>query len=266
MPPRERILAFGKEGSSKTYQWLCVAEYLFRENPSSAPQFWVLSTDDSVPRMLTKRFAPLDADKGGNVHVFDAYDWEDYLKGQAWMLEHTNPERGDWLVVDLVDSAWKSVTEYFTRRVWEEDIGEYFLKVRKQMADKEGTEKSAKSKSALKTFDGWKDWSVINKLYDSWINPILYKSRSNLWMCAKVSGISKDEDADTRDLYGPYGVKPAGQKDLGYQMHTVFLFSQGDKLNTWTFSTVKDRERKMFDHNPLMDIVKQYFIPVVGWE
>jgi len=64
-------------------------------------------------------------------------------------------------------------------------------------------------------------------------------------------------------VFGAYGVKPAGQKHLGHQVHTIFLFippiSREDKV--WRITTIKDRAgRQYFDNDPLINLYKQYFV------
>jgi hypothetical protein len=66
-----------------------------------------------------------------------------------------------------------------------------------------------------------------------------------------------------RELYGPHGIRPAGQKQLAYQPDTVFLLTY--RKDGHFITTVKDRGgRWYFDHQKLINFPIQYG-KVAGW-
>jgi AAA domain len=245
----ERILAFGPPGSGKTTNWLDIAKWA--EQTGSDSQFYVLDTDFSVDRMLISY-----PEISKRVHISVGYDWDDYSTFLHLVSNKATP--ADWVVVDFIGSAWATVQSYFTEQVFKQDIADYFLQARKEL----GANKS------LSTLDGWTDWSVINALYKKWVNPLLFKGRYHLYATAKGDSLSSDkkptEDASTRQLFLPLGVKPVGQKDLAFQFHTVLLTNRSREARTIT--SVKDRERGELAGVPVKSFVMDYLVKVGGWK
>lgn len=256
---RERVLAFGPPGSSKSYQWLRLARWLKKKDA----QFYVIDTEDAIPRMLQEEFPDLDADNGGNVHVYPVFDWPDYMGAQQEIRKLA--EEGDWIIIDMADEPWKAVQNYFINEVFQKDIADYFLEARKQLAARGDKTDKGKTAKNLQVMKGWLDWPVINKIYDSFMLPLIYQTKAHLYMTAKANSVSSDDDKGTREIYGSFGVRPAGQKNLAHQVHTEFLFQLGSDFESWEITTVKDRGRKYFDHRSLLDLAKQYYMQVVKW-
>jgi hypothetical protein len=287
----ERILTMGITGSGKSYQWLKMAEDLL---PTKA-RFRCLDTDNAIPFMLETQFQHLMPANGGNVYVHQAADWPSYKLGIDWLLRRqikqetlkeleyleadvvndytkakVNP--WDWTIIDMVDNAWKTVQNYFIGEVFGEDPGEYFLMIRKEIA--QGLHKTKKGEAPASAItaalDGWKDWSVINKLYDDFILPVVYRIKTHVYATTKVERVDREEkDAELRLLFGDIGLRPAGQKALGHQMHSIFLFIPGK--DRWFVTTVKDRGgrntgRGYFNKVQMTSFFRQYLVAKVGWE
>lgn len=258
---RERILVEGMKGTGKSYHWLKLARYLHKQG--NGVSFRCIDTDQAIERMLESEFPDLIPEEGGNVYIYSVYEWPEYQEAGKILLKEAQP--GDWNVIDMADNAWKAVQTHFVSEVWKKDPGQYFLEARKELAARGDKTKKGKDATKLEVMKGWTDWVVINAMYDSFMLPLVYQSKAHLYMTTGVDVVSKDDDSDTRDLYGPFGVKPRGQKNLAHQVHTEFLFQQGDRQGRWEITTIKDRGRRYYDHAPLLDLVKQYFIGVVGW-
>lgn len=280
--PLERILTIGITGSGKSYQWLKLAERL---KPLGV-KFRVVDTDNDIDFMLHTQFPGLLPEAGGNVYVFPAYNWPEYEKAVRWIQQiKLTPEQlnsldkhlqlayktpikpTDWVVVDKSNNAWKTVQSYFVSEVFGEDTGEYFLEVRRKLHAAGDIGKGGKKavSTILEGLDGWKDWAVINKLYEDWINPIVYRVRCHVYATADVDSLDKSEkDPEVISLYGNLRIKAAGQKAIGGQMHTILLYIPG--TDRWLVTTVKDRAgREYFSKTPLVDIYTQYLFRKAGW-
>jgi len=287
MPALERILVMGITGSGKSYQWLKLAEDL---KPTGA-RFRVIDTDNAIPYMLETQFPSLKPEDGGNVFVHQAADWLEYKLGVKWLLRKPlsstevdqlkasepwvledyksgPPKPSDWTVIDMIDNAWKTVQSYFVTEVFGDEPGQYFLMVRKEMeAGFRKTKKGDMPQSAItEGLDGWKDWAVINKLYDDWMLPIVYQIHTHVYATAKVEKLEPrtDKDPEVLTLFGELGYRPAGQKSLGHQMHTLFLFVPGK--DSWYITTIKDRAgRGYFSKVKLTSLYTQYLVAKAGW-
>ncbi len=262
MPVRERILVTGVTGSGKSYQWLKLARALL---PSGA-KFRVVDTDESIPYMLETQFPDLKPENKGNVYVYPGSDWKGLKEGLA-KIENEKPADKDWLIVDMADAPWSSVQRYFTSEVFDESMGEYFLSVRKELFKKGGIGKDGKVASSIvrEGLSGWVDWVVINRLYEDWILPIIYRLKCHVYMTTKVQELQKNEkNSELLALYGDLRIRPAGQKNLGHQMHTIFLFRPG--TDKWLITTIKDRGgRGYFKGIQLTSFHKQYLVAKAGW-
>jgi len=282
MPVLERILVCGVTGSGKTWAWLKMAEAL---KPTGA-LFRCLDTDNAVEYMLHTRFSHLLPENNGNVFVHDAFDWPEYRLGMKWALQQPLSKEemsklstsqlkayripvkpSDWVVIDMVDNAWNTVQRYFTTEVFQEEMGDYFLEARKiirSRGDKDAKGKPVRSilPEALK---GWVDWTVINRLYDDFILPLAYRSKCHVYATTKVERLdSSSSDPEVQTLFGDVGIRPAGQKRLGHQMHTVLLFIPGK--DKWYVTTFKDRaDRSYFKKTPLTSLYMQYLCAKAGW-
>ncbi len=282
MPIRERILTMGITGSGKSYQWLKMAE----SQLETGAIFRCLDTDNAVTYMLETHFPHLKPENHGNVYVYPMFEWPEYKQAMAWLMrkpidaavlktmgdelamDYKKPIKdNDWAIIDMADNAWSSVQRYFTTEVFGADMGDYFLETRKQLrarGDKDSKGKTATSivPEALK---GWTDWVVINKLYDDFILPIVYRLPCHIYMSTKVETVDRGEkDAEIRMLYGDIGVRPSGQKKLGHQVHTIFLMIPG--ADKWMITTVKDRAgRTYFSKTPLISLHMQYLVVKAGW-
>lgn len=243
----ERILLFGPAGSGKSTAAASIAS--MAQKTRSDARFHVIDTDLAWDRMLIEGYPDLS-----NVEVYTSLEWPEYKESLAKIRSVIRPN--DWVVVDLVSNAWETVQSYFTEQVFDRDIGDYFLQVRKDLKT---------GKKSLEAFSGWVDWSVINAMYKTWTNDLLFKTRANVICMAKMGKVHQDQDDKaTRLLFGQHGVKPEGQKSLAYQFHTVLLTGE-PRTGEYTLTTIKDRERAQLDKTPVKKFALDYLVKIGGW-
>jgi len=166
--------------------------------------------------------------------------------------------RNDWLVVDSMTSPWASVQGWFIDEFFDMNDDEYFIQVRQEKLDA-----NAKKGTPLAQFEGFMDWPVINKRYARLTSEI-YRTKGHLYLTAEAGPIGKDDDSHIRNLFGGYGVKPNGQKRLGFGPSTVLLLAQ--KRNTYEMTGVKDRNRQRYNDQPITDFGKDYLQKIAGWK
>lgn len=248
-PIPERILVMGPAGSSKTTGLLNIAK--FSALTGLDTQFYIGDSDGAIPRMMTGYPSIRD-----RVHITPLYDWLDYTSFGAYVAKVARPH--DWVSVDFISNAWSTVQQYFVEGVHGKGMGEYFIFQRK--ADK-------------KTLEGWTDWNVINAMYRDWIKPLIFKGRYHLYCTATADNLSggnkPTEDKAVRDLFLPYGVKPAGQKELPFQFHTLLLAGKKQMVGQpveYTLTTVKDRERRELVGQSVTNFTLDYLVNVAGWQ
>jgi hypothetical protein len=236
---RERILVVGGPGSGKTFGWLKLASY-FKNS-----QFYIIDTEIGAERSL-KEFPGLT-----NVHIYPVVEWPEYRKAQREVIDKA--VEGDWLVLDMADKAWTAVQRYFIGEIFDQEMGEYFLEARRKMK-KDAKSLFAGRDAALK---GWTDWPTINRLYEDFMLPLVYRSPAHLYLATAGQAVSEDDDKEVQELYGPYGIRPAGQKALAHQPDTVLLLAHNK--TGYFMTTIKDRGgRKYVERLPLHNFAIQY--------
>ncbi len=245
----ERILSYGGQGSGKSNAILTVA----RRCPQST--FYVIDADmsESYNRALDMEFPDLK-----NVVVLRVPP-DDFMQ-LLWTVMAVRPliGRDDWLVVDSMTVPWASVQSWFIDHFFDMNDDDYFVAVRQEKLDAE-----AKKGTPLAQFEGFMDWPVINKRYFR-LTSEMYKCKGHLYITAEGGPISKDDDKNVRDLFGGFGVKPNGQKGLGFGPHTVMLLSQ--RRSGYEMTTVKDRNREKVTDQPFVDFSKDYLQTMAGWK
>jgi hypothetical protein len=250
-------MAFGHEGSGKSSGILSIA----RRSPDA--KFWVIDNDNAYDRLLETDFT--DVWNMENVLFAGEHfgkrplnDWDNVVGAIKYATD--NMDRDDWLVIDMVSKLWSVVQEAFIDKVFDRDIDDYFMHIRQLKA------KAGDDKKALGAMDGWKDWPVINSMYSQRVADKLLNCPGHLYVVAESQKISDEDDKGIRDLYGPFGVKPAGQKRSGHIMQTVMFFTKNSRTQEYKMSTIKDRGRAMWTDDVFQDFAIDYLVNTAGWE
>ncbi len=243
--PRERILTFGVQGTGKGTAILEIA----RKCPLDT--FYVLDTDmGSYDKLLATLFSDLN-----NVDVKCVDEWDEFTDNVKDIQAKMG--RDDWLVIDMMTETWGAVQSWFTEQVFGNDIADYFLEVRKKKKEADA------DKKALGAFDGWMDWPVINKEYFRFYK-LLLKTPGHMYWAAEQDVIGKDDDKEVKGQFGPYGVKPKGQKKLGHVPSTVLWLTKS-RVGEYYMTTIKDRGREEMEEQRFGNFAVDYMMKVAGW-
>lgn len=265
----ERILCFGPAGAGKTTNLLNIAK--FAHLTKSDAKFYIMDSDFAMDRMLAGypeipfgiwNDPNFPVTPESRIIVLPVFIWREYVAALNFISQYARPN--DWVSVDFISNAWSAVQEHFAMEVFNQDIADYFLKVRKTLKD---------SDKSLNALEGWTDWQVINPLYRKWVNQLLFRGRYHVYCTAKADALSSDkkptEDAQTRQMFLRFGVKPVGQKDLPFQFHTVLYASRivnpATQQDERIITAVKDRERPEVNGAVLKNFTQDYLVNVAGW-
>jgi hypothetical protein len=161
-------------------------------------------------------------------------DWEAMLSAVQDAVANDTAE--DWLAVDSGSMSWEAIQGYALEQGWTE------------------------------TRDGEKgvDWIKVNaehtKLYRAYLS-----YPGHLILTARQKDLGSRESKQTVNVYGPYFVKPAGQKDLGHIIpHTVLLLTT-NRSAQYQFTTIKDRKRALVENAELGNFARDYLVKIAGW-
>lgn len=244
---QERLLLTGPFGSGKTTAYLSIAKWAI-ETGSDA-RFYVLDSDRAVNHLLS---TPTWSKYSAPFTVYEVYDFPDFTGALEQVRPQVRPH--DWTIVDFMDAAWPAAQDHYTNEIYDRSLANYFLDMKKR--GKDGN-----------PLDGWKDWSVINKIYGDFAKTLFYGTASNVLVTAKSKALSDTDSKQLRAEFGGHGIRPAGQKDLAFQVHTV-LYMQNAGTQGWYMNTVKDRGRTYHQGTQLTDdydFAMAYLMGTAGW-
>ena len=224
-PRRKRILLFGVFGTGKSEAVLSVAR---RVDPAPVH---IIDTEFAYPALVTDET---------NITIYPVMfdDWTELMKSVKEAQKLATPD--SWLVIDSLSNAWDAVQAHALDNKW------------------------------LDPIRGGIDWPRVNRehvqLYKailSWPGHVLMTARSKELATPSSSG--KGESKQTVVAFGSYGVKPAGQKDIGHvPPHTVLLMSKS-RIGEYQMTTVKDRKRSEVEAVQVRDFARDYLLKIAGW-
>lgn len=255
---RERLLTFGAQGAGKTRAWLDIAR--MHQLRGSDAAFHVIDTDDAVGDMIYgDRFRALE-----NLKVHVCVRWTDFADALDKIRTEIKPYV-DWIVCDLADKPWSAASEHYCQETYGMTLFQLLAQQRAETKAAGATPKSKADPHRAK-FGGLEgsEWSEINSFYLPWAQDIFLNIKSHVYFACPLGTVDERADAQTKAMYGRFGVKPIGNKHLGYQARTVLKFDQLGEQRTMV--TVKDREREQLTGAPIGDFSISYLKNVGGWE
>lgn len=251
---RERILTMGVQGTGKSKSFLDIIRKL---PPTHRGMVCDIDYTPSFNRLIDLSYPELGEDRC-MVEPCDPEDWEEIMR--AIKKFSGMATKDDWLCIDSMSHTWSAVQSWFIEQVHGDQIEDYFLDVRKKKAA------SKDDKKALGALDGWMDWPVINKQYFTLYRAI-NRFPGHVYMTAEQTSVNEKEDGkEVKGLFGPYGVKPVGQKRLGFVPATVLMLNKS-RAGVYSVTTIKDRGRPEVEDRPLSDdFAQDYLIGLAGWK
>lgn len=239
-------MLIGSWGTGKSTAWATVNDWIRRTG--SDRKLYVVDTDRAAARV-----APDLPDD----QVREVFDFPQYVEA----VEHFSSvgTADDFLVVDLVSKAWDEVQSHYINEAFGKRASDFFLEAKKSGADGSPLAGSYGS-----------NWQVINKMYGDFITPV-FRWPGHVIACSPSESVAQPDrqgkggdSAQILDTFGRFGVKPGGQKMLGFQFMTVLNMScrrQGD----YRYTTIKDVRREVQTDKAVGDFVMDYLVEVAGW-
>lgn len=246
-PTPERILLYGGPGAGKTRAFFETA--LWHAKTGDDAHFHYVDLDGSFERMFVGgRYDQLEA----NTTAYHIYTWDEFDELSQRLEKDKVLRPGDWLGVDMASQLWEMVQDWWVEGVYGElDTADYMTT--RRMAGE-----------ADPRFDGWTDWGYINKAYRARFVRLIQRTSAHVMSMAAETNIKDADKADIRDMFKTFGVKPAGQKALPHEHHTVLWM--GKKRDRWVMSTAKDREVEWMVGEETGCFWLRYLMGIVGWE
>lgn len=280
----ERILLMGVQGTGKTYAALTIAE------KCKGDTFFYIDNDNSAGRLLETEFDELgvreewEIDENGNMTAVDdfidpngsiiLYHCNTWEANVAALNDATKrAKRTDWLFIDSLTTLWTDIAAWFAETVYGKRMDRYFIEVRLKRQEEREAAANAKKKgkkqkapTTLGAFEGWMDYAVINPVFKAEVSNILKVPPCHLVATAEVKSLGDEDkkDKELRDMFGPYGVRPAGQKRTGHDVQTVILLTK-HRNGEFSATTIKERGRDTFEQDEIGKFGMDYLVKVAGW-
>lgn len=246
----ERILAIGASSAGKTKCWMTIADMAVKTK--SDAKFYVIDTDNTVPVSLEEGYPQL-LDNPVITHNL-AFEWEQWMEHTKTYLSQI--KAGDWFIVDMVGPGWDYVQDWFSRQVFKKGLEDLLIQGRLGLGKGE-------------KFDGWRDWPTINAQWRKFAVKTLVEASAikkfNVFCTTGVQALGDNDDKAMRATFGPYGVKPKGQKDLAHLFNSVVLLT-AKRPGEHYITTCKDREREALVQAPLTSFTTDYLVKIAGWK
>lgn len=244
-PGRERILLYGNAGTGKSSAAISIARRI-------DGTVHVIDTDYAMDAMLFGDDVPSNIEP----HPVDMDDWDGLIKTVTDVMKAV--DKDDWVVIDSMTPTWDAVQSYYVEKIHSKDIDVFFVEERKRQSNA----------SSFQAMEGWKDYSVINKVYAKFYK-LIHTCKCHVLLTAEAQPVNTSEgktqdSREIRDLFQRIGQKPKGQKRLPFIPHTVIYMRKRGK-NDYQFTTVKDRNREDQVDSKMTDFAMDYLFKVAGW-
>jgi hypothetical protein len=214
----EKIIAFGESNTGKTSFYLSILRYLKNKGIKKEDLLMCIIFPDR-PTGLAKLYNSIPKEYVECVEVFPINTYEDLVRSTASaeniLEEHyKKTKKFGWLVIELLEDAWKSSQDYYCRLAYGETMGEYFAKKRADVkAMKEDT-------TAYKALEGWGDWPIIKYFHNfNWIDKIK-RMQYNVLFTSELK-----EEGNKDSIFHDLGYRPAGEKDNMHRVDTILYLS-----------------------------------------
>lgn len=257
----ERILATGAASTGKSTAWLNIARW--SQRTGSPAKFWAIDTDRTVRRLLATEFTELE-----NVEFRVCTKWEKVREALDEFGRRATPPQ-DWIILDMLGPTWDMVQDWFSRSLFKAGKAEYFLAAQRNLqAAKEAAEiaKGKPPKASMSPFEGYTDWVTIKSEYQEMAIQLCLESECNTFATTGIDKISTDEkDRATLTVFGPFGVKPRGEKSTAHMFHTV-LWHTAPFPGEVYMTTLKDRGRETMEGQGFKEFTVEYLVKKGGWK
>jgi len=231
----EKKIIFGESNSGKTQFYLGKIQYL-KKKGVKPEDFMMCIIFSDRPTGITKLLKTVPEEFRSRIFIFPINTYEEMVSatalGEKKLMEHfAKKKKHGTLVSELLEESWKMSQDYYSRKAYGENLGDYFatkIEVIKEMMKDKG---KAGKDSAYQAFTGFTDWTTIKYFHNfNWIDKIK-RMPFNVIFTAEVKA---EENKDS--IFYQLGYRPAGEKDNMHRVDEIIhLTHQGNKFTIQPF-------------------------------
>jgi hypothetical protein len=253
----ERYLITGHFGSGKSE---CAARWAKRYRDEGIPGtfYWINTDIYGTVQRVNERWS----DWQDNIVWTDVKDW--LSLGDASTEYQERATSDDVIVLDSAEKAW----------TWVRDYWDYLKAVKAGVLPRRDDPFGFVPQNEDKG-----KWDPINAAYQRWFVPLLddqnpghlivtSPSQPLKYETERNGKITPGDDKRVIAEFGRFGIRPAGQKFLGFNLHSVFLAAHAK--DGYTLTTMKDRGGRPYLQDApvddLMDFTRVVLEDTAGWK
>lgn len=223
---KQRFLLFSDPKAGKSWTLCKIIDDLLR----TGARFYVIDPEDSFEQSSSE-FDQTAFDQVVEWFVPGSYTEvkQAFKECEAKILaryEETGKIQ-DWLMIDGVSELWELTQVDYVRTIWGDDLGDRYLKLRREIEDKIIAGETTDMQPKL---DGWSDWAQIKKLHNTDLVDRMKRLPCNWVITAQVKELMKDnprsrskikEHPTIKEMFGELGKKPEGEKSNAHRVDYV---------------------------------------------
>ena len=227
----EKMILCGESNAGKTSFYLSILSYLKSVVKLDKKDLLMCIVYPDRPTGIKKLEGLIPEEYRDSVLVFPINTYEELISSTAIAEKRLKEHRKEtgkygWLVIELLEEAWKMSQDYYTREAYGETLGDYFAQKRAEV-------KAMKTDDgAYKSLSGWGDWSVIKFFHNyNWID-IIKRMPFNVVFTAEIK-----EEGNKNSIFYDLGYRPAGEKDNMHRVDTILYLQH--KANNFKMKPYK---------------------------
>lgn len=226
----EKIIVYGESSSGKSSFYFGIPQYekLLGIPPEKFMQCIIFQ---DRPTGITKLLNMVPKEYRDRIFVYPVDKYEELVSTTATVEQQLNEHNKatghhGWMVIELLEEAWKASQDYYSRLAYGETLGEYFAQKRAEVKAMKNDD------SAYRALTGWGDWAVIKYFHNfNWIDKIK-RMPFNVLFTAEIK-----EEGNKDSVFYDLGYRPAGEKDNMHRVDAIIHLSH--KRNDFTIRPFK---------------------------
>ena len=232
----EKIIIFGESNSGKTSFYLGIVQHAVKKG-IKPEEFMMCVVFPDRPTGITKLLGSVPEKYRERIFIYTIDKYEEMVSATSAayrkLMEHYKKTgKNGWLVCELLEESWRMSQDYYSRKAYGENLGDYFATKAEIVKDMMKSKGKAGKESIYQALNGFTDWVTIKYFHNfNWIDRIK-RFPFNVLFTAEIKG---EDNKDS--IFFDLGKRPSGEKDNMHRVDTILHLSH--KANQFTIQPFK---------------------------